>query len=130
MALPKDDANDEQDEEGENDRAEKGDIKYLENIRQKNLPDTSFDDIIGQDEAKVALIQVDLGRFFRIFWYFFSQLFCPSNSLNSSTDWSNGEEFCFTDLLEQEKLHSSNAQLVQRMHRFIQSPARLYYHRI
>ena len=67
MALPKDDANDEQDEEGENDRAEKGDIKYLENIRQKNLPDTSFDDIIGQDEAKVALIQVDLGRFFRIF---------------------------------------------------------------
>ena len=39
-------------------RRTKEDQKYLENIRQESLPETSFDDIVGQEEAKVALIQV------------------------------------------------------------------------
>ena len=40
------------------DQRTKQDKQYLENIRQETLPESSFEDIVGQEEAKVALIQV------------------------------------------------------------------------
>lgn len=60
MALPKEDDDEEEEETNSQEnihRRTKEDQKYLENIRQENLPETSFDDIVGQEEAKVALIQ-------------------------------------------------------------------------
>ncbi|CBY30801.1 unnamed protein product [Oikopleura dioica] len=59
MALPKEDDDEEEETNSQEnlDRRTKEDKQYLENIRQETLPESSFDDIVGQEEAKVALIQ-------------------------------------------------------------------------